>query len=99
MKKSVNTSKTPAEEVEGTLPKTSDSWERLTKLELTVQQLVKDYEKMDTRIDDISKTQEKITRLITNTRNIVIGAFSAMILQVPELLKFLPDILKLMSAS
>lgn len=99
MRRATKTSDRTPEEVEGKLPKSTESWERLTRLELVVQQLVRDYEKMDTRIDDISKTQDKITGLIKNTRNIVLGAFGAMILQVPELIKFLPDILKLMSAS
>jgi hypothetical protein len=99
MKTSVNTSNIPEEVVEGVLPKSVNSWERLTRLELVVKQLVKDSEKMDTRIDTISKSQEKIESLIRTTRNIVVGAFGAMVLQIPELLTHLPDILRLLSAS
>jgi len=97
MKRTNTTS--PDKEIEGKiLPKSEESWVRITRLEFVVQQLVKDYERMDSRIDEISKTQSKITHLIQNTRMVVYGGFAAILLQMPEFISYLPTLFRLISA-
>lgn len=91
MTESVKTRKS----VKGTLH--TENWERLTRLEFVVQQLVKDSERMDNRIDEIAKSQANITRIVRKTYTIIIAGFLSLLLQAPELVKDIPALLKLLT--
>ena len=75
----------------------AEDWERLTRLEYLVQELGRENERVDRRIDGLvqkqetlQETQDKMLRVAVNIRMILIGAIASSLVFMTGLSKLFP---------
>lgn len=93
----------PKHEREDGLFRRAEDWERLTRLEFIVQELTRENERVDHRIDslvqkqdELQKTQDHMIRLALNIRMLLIGGLVTAFVFVTGLSKAIPMVIDAM---